>query len=249
MPNHILKVKNLCKHYDGVVALDNCSFEIEVGTITGLIGPNGAGKTTLFNVISGFEKPTSGSVYLHNQNVTNLKSHEVASLGLCRTFQSTKLFSHMTAMENLITAQKTSNNYIDIAKDLFRDQTIIAKKSLDILSWANLHEKKNHLTKDLSYGQQKILAPLRSLAADPKVLLLDEPFAGVNPKMVKSIMENIVKIKNTGKTILLIEHNLSAVMDLCEGVIVLDQGKKIAHGSIDEIKNNKKVIEAYLGAV
>lgn len=249
MSDYILKVQNLSKHYAGVVALNNCSFQVGEGMITGVIGPNGAGKTTLFNLISGFEKPTSGTIHFEGKDVTNLPAYDIAALGLCRTFQSTKLFSNMSTIENMICAEKTGTTYKDIFMDVFRDQTILARKSFDVLNWANLHTKRNELVRDLSYGQQKILEPLRSMVANPKLILLDEPFAGVNPKMIENIKQNILNIKKSGKTIVLIEHNLNAVMSLCDKVIVLDQGKRIAHGTIEEIRSDKKVIGAYLGAV
>lgn len=244
----ILEIRNLSKSYGGINAVDNCSFGIERANITGLIGPNGAGKTTLFNLLSGFEKPDSGNVYFENNDITNLESYKIVEQGICRTFQITKLFPNLTCLENIMISKKIANDYVSILGEIFENDEKLAKYSFKFLELVGLAEKKNTLGKDLSYGQQKLLEIARSLATEPKLLLLDEPFAGVNPKMVETIKQKIIDIKNSGKTVFIIEHNISAVMELCNKIIVLDYGEKIAEGKPNEVRNNKTVIEAYLGA-
>ena len=244
----ILEIKNISKAYGGISAVDSCSFKVEAGSITGLIGPNGAGKTTLFNIISGFEKPTSGSICFEGIEITKLEPHDIVELGLCRTFQITKLFPNLTCLENIMISKKVPNTYKEILEEILEDDAQLIKRSSEFLELVGLPEKKNTLAKNLSYGQQKLLELARTLAVEPRLLLLDEPLAGVNPKMIEVIKGKIKEIKKAGHTILLIEHNLSAVMELCDKVVVLDYGKKIAEGKPEAVKKDKLVIEAYLGA-
>ena len=227
--------------------MDSCEFSVQEGTITGLIGPNGAGKTTVFNLISGFEKPDSGKILFEGIDISKLKPYEIVELGLCRTFQITKLFSNLTALENIMISKKVPNSYHEILGEIFESDEELVGRSKEFLDLVAIEEKTNTLAKNLSYGQQKLLDLARSLATEPRLLLLDEPLAGVNPKMVETIKNKLTEIKNSGHTILLIEHNLSAVMELCDHVIVLDYGKKLAEGTPKQVVKDKRVIEAYLG--
>ena len=243
----ILEIDGVCREYGGVRALDSVSFGVEEGTIKGLIGPNGAGKTTLFNIISGFEKASRGKVLFEGLDISRMEPQDIVKLGLVRTFQLTRVFGNLTVLENVMISKKVPNSYRGIINEMREHDEELAPRSLEFLELVGLGEKRNSLARDLSYGQQKLLDIARALATEPKVLLLDEPFAGVNPGIIRNIKEKITEIREEGHTILLIEHNLSAVMELCDSVVVLDYGKKLAEGKPGQVKRNPLVIEAYLG--
>jgi ABC-type branched-subunit amino acid transport system ATPase component len=229
---HILQLQDVTKSFGSLVAVNKCSFTLEGNRITGLIGPNGAGKTTLFNLIAGFFPTDEGQIIFKGRGIHNLRPYQIAERGIGRTFQITRVFSKMTLMENLIVAARVEN----------RDE-----RALELLELAGLADLRGEYASDLSYGQQKLLALIRVLMFDPDLILLDEPAAGINPTMQNKIMELIHKLKEGGKTFLIIEHDMEVIMGHSDKVVVLNFGEKIAEGTGDEIKNNEEVLKAYFG--
>ena len=249
----LLEVKGVTKKFGGLTAVDNFSIEIEQGTITGLIGPNGAGKTTVFNLLTGIYPVTSGSIILDAQDITNNPSHVITQKGLTRTFQNIKLFNNMTVFDNVRIGHhcRGSSNLLGA---LFRppstrnEEKEMCESTISLLEDVGLADRKDELASNLSYGMQRKLEIARALASKPKILLLDEPAAGMNPQETKELMEMISWIRDKfSLSILLIEHDMGLVMGVCERIYVLEYGFCIASGTPDEIKNNKRVIEAYLG--
>ena len=226
----ILQTKNITKRFGGLVAVNNCSIGIEQGKITSLIGPNGAGKTTLFNIISGMMKPDSGSVILKKEDITALPVYQRARKGISRTFQMTRNFNNMTIRDNLTLSED------------FED-----KKLRDVLKRIGVEKPLDTKAGDLSYGQQKLLELARALLYPHQLLLLDEPAAGVNPKIRQELKKLLKELKKAGATVLVIEHDMDFVMDISDDVICLAEGKILAEGKPKEIRNNSKVLEAYLG--
>ena len=241
----MLKINNLKKNFGGLKALNNCNFEIKKGSITALIGPNGSGKTTAFNTISQLVDLDGGSIYFKNKNISKLKDYEVAKKGISRTFQEVRLFRNLTIEDHLKIALSSTDE--SLIKSLFKKPKNNLKKIRDILSLIGLKKPITTIASDLSYGQRKLLDLAVALAKPHKLLLLDEPVAGVNPKLRNEIKNIIRTINKKGETILLIEHDMNFVMDLVHEIYVLDAGKIIAHGKPANISNNKKVLEAYLG--
>jgi ABC-type branched-subunit amino acid transport system ATPase component len=229
-----LAVENVSISFDGVKAVDDCSFELLENSITGLIGANGAGKTTMFNLISGLITPEKGRIIYKNKNITKKAVHKRARMGIGRLFQDVRGFSKMSALENVMVAfknQKGEKFFQSIFFPLYgwRQQRELKKKAIELLSLVHLEEKRDYLEKALSYGQQKLLAIVRLLAFDSEIILLDEPTSGVNPTTVEEINVFIQKlVKEYGKTVFLIDHNLDNVMNLCDKIIVMDKGKVIA---------------------
>ena len=247
-----LSVKNVSKRFDGVTALDGCSFDVKEGEILGLIGPNGSGKTTMFNLISGIYDPDNGQIELKGEDVIDLDCYEISQLGISRTFQLIRLFPRLTVMDNMLIAQKYVHGekfWVQLLrkKHVKDEEKAKIERAMQLLRLVNLHEKVNDLAENLSYGQQKLLEIVRAIASDPQILLLDEPIAGVNPTMTKQILDLIKNLNKKGMTIVIIEHNMNVMMKFCDRIVVLDNGKEIASGSPGQIKKNKKVIEAYLG--
>lgn len=250
-PQTILSVKNLSKHFGGVHAVEHCSFEIRHNSITGLIGPNGAGKTTMFDLLSGLLIPDTGEITFQDQNITAMPPHRRARHGLARTFQMIRVFPEMTVIDN-VTAALLQSKHQHAHKALFVRQKEIRelqKQSMAHLHTVKLHEKAHLLAGELSYGQQKLLEMIRAVAMGGELFLLDEPAAGINPTMLTEIITLIRTLQQQGKTILIIEHNMGFVMNLCEEIIVMDRGKEIAVGAPKEIQKNPRVLEAYLGTV
>lgn len=249
----LLKVDNVSMVFGGLRAVSNLSMHIDEGELIGLIGPNGAGKTTAFNMITGVYTPTEGKVYFNGQQSSGKKSYQVTQMGMARTFQNIRLFSELSVIDNVKIAYNMHVTY-NLADAIVRDgkylseEEFITQKALDLLKIFHLEEEAHEVAKNLPYGKQRRLEIARALATEPKLLLLDEPAAGMNPQETKELMEMIRWIrKEFNLAILLIEHDMGLVMGVCERIYVLEYGMKIAEGTPDEIKQNARVIEAYLG--
>ncbi|WP_456105248.1 ABC transporter ATP-binding protein [Phascolarctobacterium succinatutens] len=249
----LLKVDNVSMVFGGLRAVSNLSMHIDEGELIGLIGPNGAGKTTAFNMITGVYTPTEGKVYFNGQQSSGKKSYQVTQMGMARTFQNIRLFSELSVIDNVKIAYNMHVTY-NLADAIVRDgkylseEEYITQKALDLLKIFHLEEEAHEVAKNLPYGKQRRLEIARALATEPKLLLLDEPAAGMNPQETKELMEMIRWIrKEFNLSILLIEHDMGLVMGVCERIYVLEYGMKIAEGTPEKIKHNKRVIEAYLG--
>ncbi|HEB32372.1 MAG TPA: ABC transporter ATP-binding protein [Spirochaetes bacterium] len=249
---HLLEIKNVSRYFGGLKAIDNLDLVVDKGEIKGLIGPNGAGKSTLYNVISGVHRPTSGRVIFNGKDVTGHKPHKMTEMGLVRTFQATTLFKNFSVLKNVLAGCHLYSK-ANFWGALFntpgtaKRQRGSEEKALEILEFMGLLEYKDELALNLPHGHQRALGVSIALAANPILLMLDEPVTGMNDEETGEMMEIINKIHDRGMTILLIEHDMKMVMGLCEKITVINFGKKIAEGSPDEIKENPDVHEAYLG--
>ncbi len=250
----ILEVQNLSKSYGGVKAVDDVSFSVKKGEIVGLIGPNGAGKTTSFNAIAGAEKPSSGDVFLEGVKVTGRSTEQLYHMGLLRTFQLSQEYPKMTALENLMVACKDQAgenilmNWLYPNKVVQREAEVI-EKAEQTLEFLGLSHVANELAGNLSGGQKKLLELGRTMMADAKLILLDEPGAGVNPTLMQKIGDMIIDLnQNRGYTFCLIEHDMQLIERLCHRIIVLAEGRILQEGSMEEIRNNSKVVDAYFGS-
>jgi branched-chain amino acid transport system ATP-binding protein len=243
----ILEVKSVSKSFGGVEANVDVSLKVEQGSIVGLIGPNGSGKTTLFNSIVGTHPIDKGSIIFDNKEVSELPVPVVAKLGLLRTFQQTRIYGKLNCIENMLISHKGSDE--GIAKIFSKIPTELTEKAETLLNFVGLYQKRKLRAGDLSFGQQKLLELAMALMNEPKMLLLDEPTAGINPTLINGIIDRLIKVnKDYGITLLVIEHNMKVIMSLAQRIFCLAHGKLLAEGSPSEIKNDKRVVDAYLGA-
>jgi len=249
----LLDVTQLRKEFGGLVAVDSVNFTIEQGSISSLIGPNGAGKTTFFNMLTGVYKPTSGAVVFDGENVTGKPPHAITERGVGRTFQNIRLFQNMTALENVMVGMHSrlkGNVFTAVLRTptVRREEERARKRAHELLVFSGLRRVENEFAKNLSYGDQRRLEVARALATEPKLLLLDEPTAGMNPQETVAFTQFVEKLRTEqGLTVLLIEHDMKVVMGVSEHIWVLDHGEKIAEGEPEAIRSNDRVIEAYLG--
>jgi branched-chain amino acid transport system ATP-binding protein len=249
----MLEIQHVEKSFGGLKAVNDCSLKVREGSITGLIGPNGAGKTTLFNIITGHYKPDRGKIFFQGDAIEGLEPHQIFRKRVYRTFQITREFSRMTVLENLMIMPENQIGE-HILNTWFRPSSIrhqekeLRDKALEVLEFVELDALKDEYAGSLSGGQKKLLEIARSMMADPRMVLLDEPGAGVNPTLMRKLIDNIKTLRDEkGITFFLIEHDMNLVMNLCDPVIVMSEGTKLAEGTAEEIKKDERVLEAYLG--
>jgi len=249
----LLEISSLSKSFGGLQAVNKCSFTVEEGTITGLIGPNGAGKTTLFNLITGFYKAENGRVKFQSQDITGFPAHRVFQSGICRTFQITREFKEMTVLENLMLVPERQMGERIFApwfreKKVLKQEHEVYERALEVLDFVSLSHVKGEYAGNLSGGQKKLVELARSMMANPKMILLDEPGAGVNPTLMKKLVDYIRQLRDAhGITFLLIEHDMDLVMNLCHPIVVMSEGSKLMEGSAEEVRSDQRVLDAYLG--
>ncbi|SPH18144.1 Lipopolysaccharide export system ATP-binding protein LptB [Defluviimonas aquaemixtae] len=247
---HLLEVKDLTMRFGGLTAVDALNFKVEHGTIHGLIGPNGAGKTTTFNMISGFYRPSAGEVLLRGEPISGLKMYEVARRGIVRTFQHSTLFAELTVMDNALIGTHMAfrpNIFAAIVGWDREDRRGAAARAREALEFFDLHGHRNERAGDLSHGHQRALGLAVAYASHPDVMLLDEPFTGMNAEETRHMMELMKRLCGEGITILIVEHDMQAIMGLCDNITCMSFGKLLAEGVPEEIRRHPDVIEAYLG--
>ena len=249
-----LRVEGLVKRFGGVTAVDGASFEVEEGSLTGLIGPNGAGKSTTFNCITGVHEPTAGSIQFKNEDITGKEPYQIAQKGLVRTFQIARELGEMSVLENLMLAPKNQIGESAIRSvtpglrsEVIEEEAEIRERAWETLEFFEIEHLATENAENLSGGQRKLLEMARTLMTDPEMVLLDEPLAGVNPTLEEKLLDRIHRLREDGYTFLLVEHDMNVIMNNCEHVIVMHQGSVLAEGTGEEIRNDERVIEAYLG--
>lgn len=249
----VLEVQSISKHFHGLIAVADYSLSLERKRIVGLIGPNGAGKTTVFNILTGVYKPTSGKIYLNGADITGLRPDRIAVRGMARTFQNLRLFDNLTVLDNILVGAQMHKQYGFLAAvttfpSFLRGENALREQAMELLEIMELASDAHQLAGNLAYGKQRKLEIARALATKPQVLLLDEPAAGMNPSESRELIGTIQHIRDRfDLTVLLIEHDMRVVMNLCEHIQVLNYGKIIAEGAPTSIRSNQQVIEAYLG--
>ncbi len=249
---NILHVEDLTIQFGGLVAVDHFSFDVEKGKVTCIIGPNGAGKTTVFNMLTGLYKPTAGKIIFEDKDITDMQPQDIIKIGIARTFQNIRIFPSMRAIENIMLGShvRTNYNFFDAifkTKKYRQEEYEKATAAMDFLKEMGFAEQADYYANSLPYGDMRKLEILRAMASGAKLLLFDEPAAGMNPQESQELVEFISDISKRGYTVLMIEHDMNVVMNIADMIYVLDYGKEIARGVPDEIKSNPKVIEAYLG--
>jgi branched-chain amino acid transport system ATP-binding protein len=248
----ILATENISKHFGGLLAISDVDLHINEGEILGLIGPNGSGKTTFLNLVSGLLKPTAGRVIFRGEDITGHSSHVLTGKGIGRTFQQNVLFKTSTVWENVLIAHEINyrgspwESFFHLARSRYEEKEA-ERSALNILEEMKLRVWKDKICKDLPHGIQRMVGIAVATAVKPKLMLLDEPFAGLNLSEIGNMVNQIKRLRQNGVTILMVEHRMKAVMDLCDRIVVLNFGRKIAEGLPEEIKNNEEVIKAYLG--